>query len=297
MCAAPHIVRDGEPGYNGHTHVPCTCIPYIPLPPLLHPPSRSQSNTSTYIQLEPAVFLSTSFPPRKPRERKQNEATRASPRITLASIAGFKRVVRQLPRVHFPFCPTAIFLRLEDVFTATDTPLYTSPLPRRRWKTMSRARPRREILKIFHPVSMIDGYGSSSSRVKQPSRDAREYRSIYFLPIRVVKRYGQKYSLIKKRRRKKEKIGEQRKARGDFLKNYSCVFTRLLRNSRMDDDTRPRVANDMIGETYVFFRPIRNRNIVIIIISWMQEYYEGSMKGDLSARAIVQKKKKKVGVF
>lgn len=129
-------------------------------------------------------------PPRKPRERKQNEATRASPRMTLASIAGFKRVVRQLPRVHFPFCPTAIFLRLEDVFTATDTPLYTSPLPRRRWKTMSRARPRREILKIFHPVSMIDGYGSSSSRVKQPSRDAREYRSIYFLPIRVVKRYG-----------------------------------------------------------------------------------------------------------
>lgn len=28
--------------------------------------------------------------------------------MTLASIAGFKRVVRQLPRVHFPFCPTAI---------------------------------------------------------------------------------------------------------------------------------------------------------------------------------------------
>lgn len=125
------------------------------------------------------------------REREnKTKATRASPRMTLASIAGFKRVVRQLPRVHFPFCPTAIFLRLEDVFTATDTPLYTSPLPRRRWKTMSRARPRREILKIFHPVSMIDGYGSSSSRVKQPSRDAREYRSIYFLPIRVVKRYG-----------------------------------------------------------------------------------------------------------
>lgn len=156
-----------------------TMYVYLIFPSFLSLPPPAVEAKVTRLRIVAAGRFPFLRPPLVSRERNKTKR-RASPRMTLASIAGFKRVVRQLPRVHFPFCPTAISSGWKTYLQLQIHPYIPFP-PRHRWKTMSRARPPREILKIFHPVSMIDGYGSSSNRVKHIGMYANTDRYSSFL--------------------------------------------------------------------------------------------------------------------